>query len=167
MMLLLSLFSMIAVLQGPRPDRSVDALKRCDRPMASVPASWPVFAAPGTNLAFRPPPDAVRSDKPEIRCVHGCVEWRRGSLRVTVSYGIWGEQSFDEARWSTACVTTRSSIRVVEMSEPTGRSLVLWAVSEGKNRVNQNTADFLLSIAWTNDEDRADALRVADSFQRK
>ncbi len=161
------LWGAIAAAQAPALDRRIESLRECDRPATQTPTSWPVFAPEGTRLSIRTPPEAShRDDMPG--CVHGCETWTRRSLIVRVTRGAFGPESFEDDAWKSACVTTRTGLRAVELREPSSRAYVLWPVPpDDHGAVTVSTADFVVAVSWVEDADREDALRVIDSLQRR
>src|SRR3954453_10345718 len=150
------------VLAVAEPARRIEAVPTCQSSVAPVPEGWSTFRTSQTKLRFSLPPGAQPVSEPQTFCIHGCEQWSRGSLTITVSHGIWGPESFSDEDWTTACVRRRGRLRIVEMA-PDKNTTLLWPSEDGSTTLS--TTDFILSVKFTDERDKKDAILVIGSLR--
>ena len=136
-------------------ERSLPHLAACPRAAAKVPADWQVFENEASHLRLSIPPGMQEVEKPQIWCIHGCRQWKRGSFSISISFGMWGAESFDEVELKSACIDHRKNLDVVEM-QSAKTSTLLWPVD----------GSFVVNVATPDKEDAPDAHAVIDSLRK-
>ena len=136
-------------------ERSIQQIPACQRAAAKVPSGWQVFENEASHLRLSIPTGMHEVEKPQIWCIHGCRQWVRGSFSISVSFGMWGADSFEEDEWKSACVDHRKKLDVVEMRS-SKTSTLLWPVDES----------FVVNVAAPDKADQGDARAVIDSLRK-
>ena len=81
-----------------------------------------------------------------------------------MSYGYWGESSFDDARWENACRVVRKNLSIVVMRVSGEQDMLIWPVRRGKPTT---IMDFVIHTEWTTAASQANGERIVESVRLK
>ena len=146
------------------PKRSVQALSACGGNATPIMNGWNTVERSESEVAFSIPPSLKEVHDPKVWCVHGCEQWVRGSFTVSLSYGMWGPESFADKDWSTACVASQGDLTLVQMSHHAAseHSVLVWVVQEGST-ISTNGA--LIAVKWSSSTDTDEAYGVISTIR--
>ncbi len=143
--------------------RTITKLPTCAARLIPPPASWPRIDLVGSHVTFQVPPGVAKSPNVED-CIHGCEEWSGDGTSVLVSYGYWGESSFDDDSWKSACRVARVGFSLVLMPSPDERTVVIWPVRDG---MPTTLTDFVVRVGTAAAPASVTAEQLAGSVRLK